>query len=411
MIFNPYKPFRFTQRFGTDAYDNEYVNYAIEFGRYNRHITTLNQWITIYKGKSLVICGKTTIEMTSVLYDYLKRNTFVYNEEQGFQPHNTIKPLDTNESVEMLGDIANTDVRITFTYGDVEIMTCVYSFSIYDTTTISPYSVNKNVVVLYQKQTIENHIPLIYTQNYWISFDYAKYQGDNTIFPLVYNTSNNNTWKLETTGDHGNYSVSLPLIALYQQIGDDETQVLVFRGSDVADMYIGGTASFAGDVVGVPLGASEVGSGSLSDGTRVILGYNINGYGDIRYSGLIAVVDACPSEWYMAWSDLNGWHSVALSSAWEIDDRETFTIKNIYDEERNMKNRMRKTFNVKSKKLNYNEILAYNHIIESTYVILYNSKTDENYFCHLVENNIDNTKQKDKKYFECQLREIINKEN
>lgn len=407
MILNPYKPFRFTHAFSTDDYDNGYVNYTIEFGRHNQFITSINEWVTIYKGKSLVIDGKTTIEVSSVLIDYLKRNTFVYNELQGFEPHNTIKPFDVLTSIEMLGDIANTQIRVSFMDALQIIERDVFDFSIYNDYDTTPYIERGNYVISYNKQNIENHIPLIDTDKYWISLDYAKYTGGSSeATPVLYTDDNTNQLKFNVFGDYGNYSVSLPLVGLYENLSGDDADIIELIGSDVVDMYIGGDASVAGVVLGVPMGAKDNGGGGvLSDGTRVSLGYNIER--ELNAVCDIAIVDACPSEWYMSWSDLNGWHSVALSSAWEIDDREAFTIKNIYDETRNIKNTIAKTFKIKSKKLNYNELIEYNHIIESTYVVLYNSKTDENYFCHLVDNNVDNTKQRDKKHFECELKEVV----
>lgn len=409
MLLNPYRPFRFRKRFVTEDYNNDYVNYTIEFGRHNPDITTINQWVTIYKGKSLVIDKETTIELSSVIVDYVKRSSFNYDWTQGFEPSNIIKPLEKLTTIEMLGDIANTQVRVSF-ISEIEVIDRdVFEFNIYNDRDKSPYTERMNNVVLYSNQNIVNHIPLIETKNYWISIDFGKYAGGEDVAPIIFTDDNDNQLKLNTTGTYGNYSVSIPLAGLYEYISGDEADVITIFGTNTADRYIGGTAAFGGAVLGVPMGARNAGGGDvLTDGTKVDFGYSVGQSTTIDNAGNIAVVDACPSDWYMAWTDLNGWHSVALSSVWEIDNREAFTIKNIYDETRNIKNTLAKTFNVKSKKLNYNEILAYNHIIESTYVVLYNAKTDTNYFCDLVDSSVDNTKQKEKKYFECQLREIVN---
>lgn len=406
MIYTPYKPFRFKETFDVSTYNNDYVDYTISFGRHNPEITSPNEYVVIYKGKSLVLNNTTEVDLSPVVMDYSYRHNFEYDGEQGFQPDNLFSmATGTLTSAEMGGDIYNTVVRVTFTYNDTGIATEYFNFGLF-TSLDSPYTATSPTtgVELYQDSIIENHLPLIYTENYWLSFDWAKYliEGEaNTALLCVNETPQ---YRFSNVTNYGNFTTSIKLKELYQKLGGT-AQINIIHGS-VSDTYLyGGTAASTGTDINI-IGAAIPTEGDLSNGDKIELGWKTSTASVTDET--LAVLDGCPAEWYMAWNDTKGWHSVALTSAWEVDNNEPFTIKNIYDETRNVRNTVTRSFNIKSQKIDTATYNEYCHIIESAYVILYNSKTDRNYFCDLATTTADMTKKKDQHYFEAELTEIIN---
>lgn len=405
---SPYQPYRVIKDFNTTAYNNEYMNYTLSFGRWNKDTSSYEQTL-IYKGKSLVFDGKTEVDLSPIVRDYSYRRTFEYDDKEGYLPTN-IDWVDTpRRSVEMQGDVANTFILINFSYDGVAVTSVTIPFSIYCNDYESPYNNTTTLpqIKLYGEGTIENHIPLCFTTKYYLSFDYAKYNPDGSaITPNLY-SEHSNVVDIENTDDYGNYSVSLFLYYILDfLVGNVQTTIL--QGYDGFDYMYGGTATEYG-AIKTPIGATDpdIEDGYIEDQDSIYLAATIDERTPLRV-GTLAKVDACPDDWYMAWTDRKGWHSVALDSAWEIDNNEAFNIRNIYDEERNIKNTITRTFRVKTKKLPYEEQLAYMNIIDSAFVLLYNTKTDRNYYCNFITSSADRTKKKDRKQLEFELREIIN---
>lgn len=407
MLYTPYKPFRLAHDFNTGIYNNEYVFYNIYYQRFNKDITSTNENILIYKGKSLVLDGKTEVELSPVILDYSYRKIYEYNGVQGYQPKNIETLTDTRRSIEMLDDIANTIIQIEFVSVDgVFLAGYKLPFSIYPNNYETPYNLPAIGVKLYGDSIIENHIPFVMTENYWLSFDYAKYQqiGYN-ITPLVY-SEHSVVGRISNTDDYGNFSTSYSLKYILEYLIGQVRTIRIY-GRQVFDEMRGGTASqYGGELEVIGALDPDVEDGYIYDGDVIRLGYEVD---DMRPSavGDLAVVDFCPDEWYMAWTDSKGWHSVGLKSAWEIDNNDGLIIKNIYDEERNIKNDIGRVFKIKSKHLSNEEKVEYSNIIESSYVILYNTKTDTNYFCNVNATSVDKTKNRNERFFEIELKEAI----
>mgnify|MGYP004442750309 FL=1 len=414
--YTPYKPCRLQIPIST-AYNNKYVEYTVSFCTHNNQATQINYWVKIYKGKSLVINGKTDLVLDNILRNYALRMDYIideYDNTQRFKPSNYVKALPTDiENVEMLYKaFTNTLIRIEVSYDGTAVITPIeLPFNIYQDGFNNPYDTEDiNEVHLYNNQIIENHYPMVMSDNYWVCFDYAKTEvSGEDVQPLLYNETEKGRITME---NYGNASVAYPIIGIVNYMEGNEYDTI--RGG-VAGTTIwsetvnGGSATIYGEVLPYMGARTPVSGDSLG---RLMLGeYHKKNTGEEFYvysEQLIGVFDECPKDYYMQWWD-KGWHSVSLKSCYRQDTTDNLNITSVYGDRVNIKVDNTINYNIDSGLLSQKVYEEYaNGLMRTPYVILYDTANDESHFCTVDTTTFDYRKKKGYRAVTLTLREIIN---
>ena len=398
MQYKTYKQFRRTFEV-LDVPSNEYIKYVISLG-YKNDNTFIVSYTKLYEGRTLVINGKTTIDYTSIVNNAIYRQKIGFNNNTQcsqitpvWQGNSNVKNEETNNA-----DLTNSIVKIEL-YNNKELLnTYKTEFSIFEVEYPQPYS---NFLIpdvkTYNNSIIENHIPFIKSDNYFITLPLVVY--NNAVASV--RTDSTPNLKL-TNGICGNYILNIPLLTLYNElenVGNDT--VLNLIGSIDTDLVIsGGNATTIFDKQYKQLNAEiEVGD-ILADGNNLFLSFG----NDIISK--LATIDTCYSDWYLSWLDINGFHSVALNNVEIVNDFERTTLKNIYQEDIVVKSKAKQTFNIKTKKLTNEEYQEYQKMLQSSFVTLYNALKDEIYYCTVEDATSAFIRNNNAKFFTATLKQI-----
>lgn len=397
MQYKTYKPYRKTFEV-LDVPNNEYIEYVISLS-YKDNNSLITKYIKLYEGKSLVINNKTTIDYTSIINNAIYRQRIAFNSNTQCSQINPVwQSSDVKNEETNNADLVNSLIKIELYNNDELLNTYKTDFTIFEVEYPQPYT-NFQLpnVKTYNNSIIENHIPFIKSDNYFITVPLVAY--NNAIASVKTDSTPN--LKL-TNGVCGNYILNIPLLTLYNElenIGNDT--VLNLIGSVGSSLVIsGGNATTIFDKEYKPLNAEiEVGD-ILADGNNLFLSF-----GNDVISKL-ATIDTCCSDWYLSWLDIHGFHSVALNNVEIVNDYERTTLKNIYQEDIVVKSKAKQTFNIKTKKLTNEEYQAYQNMLQSSFVVLYNALNDEIYYCTVEDATSAFIRNNNAKFFTATLKQI-----
>ena len=398
MQYKTYKQFRRIFEV-LDVPNNEYVKYVISLA-YKENNDFVIKYNKLYEGKSLVINNKTTIDYTSIINNAIYRQRIGFNSntqcnqiEGIWEGSTTVKNEEYKNS-----DLVNSIIKIELYYNDELLNTYKTEFTMFEVEYSQPYT---NFIIpdvkLYNNSIIENHIPYIKSDNYFITVPLITY--DKAVASIKTDSTPN--LKL-TNGVCGNYILNIPLLALYNELDNvSNDTVFTLIGSVDSDLVIsGGYANTIFDKEYNPLNAEiEVGD-ILADGNDLFLSYG----NDIISK--LATIDTCYSDWYLSWLDINGFHSVALNNVEIVNDFERTKLKNIYQEDIVVKSKSKQSFNIKTKKLTNEEYQAYQNMLQSSFVVLYNSLNDEIYYCTVEDVTSAFIRNNNAKFFTATLKQI-----
>lgn len=397
MQYKTYKQFRKTFEI-LDVPNNEYIKYVISLG-YKDDNSYIIKYIKLYEGKSIIINGKTTIDYTSIVNNAIYRQRIGFNSNtqcnqiQGVWQGSNIKNEETNNA-----DLVNSIIKIEL-YDDEELLnTYKTEFTIFEVEHPHPYT-NFQIpnVKLYNNSIIENHIPFIKSDNYFITVPLVAY--NNAVASIKTDSTPN--LKL-TNGVCGNYILNIPLLTLYNELEtvSNDTVFNLIGSIDTNLVISGGNATTIFDKEYKPLNAEiEVGD-ILADGNNLFLSFG----NDVI--GKLATIDTCCSDWYLSWLDVNGFHSVGLNNVEIVNDFERTTLKNIYQEDIVVKSKAKQTFNIKTKKLTNEEYQAYQNMLQSSFVVLFNTLNDEIYYCTVEDATSAFIRNNNAKFFTATLKQI-----
>ncbi len=373
----------------SSSYDSKYLRYDVRL-----LFTNTGNSIRVYRGKTLVMGGKTTVDLSNVLKDYKVRDGFVYDEATfGYKPTRVYNvPTESVQNIESTNNIANICIEIKL-YEDNENSVLVAT----DSVTVNcfcreipdPYLGTGNGLEDYNNGVLINHIPYLLTNNYWLGLCYAITNNGSSNVVGVLSDRNGGGFKLSTQTQLGNYVYNIPLKTLFNGLVEEggNSNVTVYIGSSTTDRLIGGSATVVAEgitgVVGADLERYEGLYGKDKLYLDVQVGKNI-----IEAKKPMVVIDECPKEWYVAWLDCNGWHSEGLVHALEVVESDKRTVINIYNERTVVHNNKVKRWQCKSMKVNKEEYEVYKNIVMADYVWLYNSKTDTCYCCTVEDNSV-----------------------
>lgn len=399
MRFKTYKPYRKTfEVIGVAT--NNYIKYIISLG-YKDDNSFIIKYIKLYEGKSLVINGKTTIDFTSII------NNAIYRQRIGFNSNtqsSQITPIwqGSNSVVNeesANADLVNSIVKIElYDNNDELINTYKTEFSIFEVEYPHPYT-NFQLpdVKHYTKSIIENHIPFIKSDNYFITVPLVAYNN------AVASVKTDSTPNLKlTNGICGNYLINTSLLALYNEletVSNDTITTLI--GSGESDIIISGS-----DAIGafekeyLPLNSEIVVGDILNAGNTLYLTNNDT------IIDTVCTIDTCYNDWYLNWLDAKGWHSVPLNNVEIVNDVQRTQLKNIYQEELTIKSKVQQSFKIKSFKLTNDEYREYQNMLNSAFVVLYNALNDEIYYCTVEDATSAFIRNNNAKFFTASLKQI-----
>lgn len=418
MSYNPYKSSRFTINLGSHDYDNKYLNYKL-FLNYVYPNTNIVRYELIYNGKTLVVNGTTTIDVSDIIRDYSFRETIKYNEEKQRYEVNDINPLPLNtvDNIEYLYKLlVNSNIRIEVVKENGDSLSNITKpFSIYvNNNVLPPVSIVGGTLTNYNKSDIANHIPYIKTEEYWVNLSYVISNQNKTVYPAL-KAKNSSNVKL-MTNKRGNYFNNITLKNFITTIENSLfRRMILYTGGDSRPNFPreifsnASTTSILLPPVGADLGIYNRGEGvPLVEGDKIMLNY-YKGQTVVKTNDCIVVVDKdCPSRYYLTWYDEDGWHSVSLRNVTEVREDNRLNISNIYNETINISNTITKKFRCKSNKLTNEEVEGYVKMIQSPYVVLYDTNKDKSYFCNLTTTTTEYIKKNViDKYFEFEIEEII----
>lgn len=400
MQFKTYKQFRKTFELN-DVPNNSYITYTLSLA-YKESNDFVIKYSKLYEGKSLIVNNKTTIDFTSVVNNAIYRQKIGYNSNT---QSNTILPLwegvsNVKSEEYNNSDLVNSLIKIDLYFDNELLNSFKYEFSIFENDFTQPYS---NFIIpdvkTYNNSIIQNHIPFLKTENYFITLPLVSY---GNAIPSVKTDATPNL-KL-TNGIVGNYILNISLFALYNEletVSNDTITTLI--GSGESDLIISGS-----DAVGafekeyLPLNSEIVVGDILNAGNTLYLTNNDT------IIDTVCTIDTCYNDWYLNWLDTKGWHSVPLNNVEIVNDVKRTQLKNIYQEELTIKSKVQQSFKIKSFKLTNEEYREYQNMLNSAFVVLYNTNNDEVFYCNITDTNSSYIHNNNVKFFEATLKQITN---
>lgn len=400
MQYKTYKQFRKTFELN-EVPNNNYITYTLSLA-YKESNDFVIKYSKLYEGKSLIVNNKTTIDFTSVVNNAIYRQKIGYNSNT---QSNTILPLwegvsNVKSEEYNNSDLVNSLIKIDLYFDDELLNSFRYEFAMFENDFNQPYS---NFIIpdvkTYNNSIIQNHIPFLKTENYFITLPLVSY---GNAIPSVKTDATPNL-KL-TNGIVGNYILNISLLALYNEletVSNDTITTLI--GSGESDIIISGS-----DAVGafqkeyLPLNSEIVVGDILNAGNTLYLANNDT------IIDTVTTIDTCYSDWYLNWLDIKGWHSVALNNVEIVNDVQRTQLKNIYQEELTIKSKVQQSFKIKSFKLTNVEYREYQNMLNSAFVVLYNTNNDEVFYCNITDTNSSYIHNNNVKFFEANLKQITN---
>lgn len=376
----------------SSEYDNTYLRYTVKI-----YFTNTGNSVRLYRGKTLVIGGKTTVDLTEVVKDYVWHEGKVWNEERrAFEPKRVWgTPMMLRDNVEKDKELVNVMLQIVLqedTLIGSTVATVYVPVQRFAVGTADPYRLASDSLTNYSQCPLINHVPYISTDNYWLGLCYcvtgsALEGGESTCVGVVSNRGDEGL-KLDN-GEQwwGNYVFSIPLSDVFGAVVSGESDnVTVYYGAEVADRLVGGTATVVATEGGNIVGADINKYAGLYGKDRLYLDVQKKNGKNwfVEEGGLITVIDECPSKHYVSWYDVNGWHSQAVTVEEVITvDREVVT--GVYNVDTVVNEGVKLRWRCKSKKVNREEMEAWKRIITARYVWLYDSTKDTVHCTTVVE--------------------------
>lgn len=368
-------------------FNDEYIQYTISFAYADNRSAGGISYKQIYHGKSLVLNGKTEIKLDNVLNDYsFNVNYYFVEEEQIYIPTNKYgKLLNRLTPNENQGDIVSTMVKIELFDGDVMINQFLIDVTSITTDSATPYTATDYSFENYSKSSLVNHIPYKKTDRYFLGIAFGYVDGTVNIYDIDH--TDRTPLTLESKGNYL-YSFAIDDVIDVLEQGSFDVPIVIGRGT--SDTIVFGTG--VDDIMGGLNAAIGSESGTIS---RIML----NGED-------VAVVDECYGRWYFEWWDINGWHSLPCSKVIERDSNENNTITNVYGTRLNLQNTVTNSYTLTTQRLTNEQVEDFKHIIEARYVMLYDSKNDENHWCIMSSPSIDVIKNSQHKTATIEITEI-----
>lgn len=385
------------------VYSNEYLQYTVMLFSEGQGIGINRK--TVYRGRTFVGGDKTTfIDLTQLVNSLIYRVGISYNYEQQInQPDNTVQiPFQRQSTEALYGNIVNTYLQIElYSMNALEndlIESRRIPVSIYQDTTEIPYQISytPSVYLYGGNSVLVNHLPLIKTNNYWVGLNYCNYN----VSPIIISTHTN---EIQLPKIKGNINTSISLNNLFTELENASNQLTIYNGGNasllVENTLNGGNST--ADYTEIPtIKAFEISEGYFENNDEILFGYN----NDFQ---TIAVLDACPSEWYVSWNNCFGWVSQPLDKVIINKDVEKVKVLNVYNEYTALESTVQKTFECYSNRLTNEQYEAFTHILETPFVILYNSKEDKSIFCNIDTSSSSYIHKNGYKQFTFNLSEII----
>lgn len=373
------------------VYDNTYLKYTVKV-----YFTNTGNSVRLYRGKTLVVGGKTTLDLTEVVRDYVWQEDKKWNEDRnGFEPKRVWgTPMVLRDNVEKDKELVNVMLQIVLqedTLNADTVATVYVPVQRFKVGEADPYRLASDSFINYSQSTLVNHIPYLLTNNLWLGLAYCVTSsttegGESTCVGVVTNRDGDGL-KLDN-GEQwwGNYVYVIPLSDVFGAVVSGESDnITVYYGSEVSDRLLGGTATeVAVDGYNV-IGADVNKYTGLYGRNRLYLDVQKKNGKDwtVEEGGLLTIIDECPSKYYVQWVDSNGWHSQAVTAEEVISvDREVVTgvynVKDVVNESVTLR------WRCKSKKANREELEAWKRIVTARYVWLYDS-TKDTVYCTTVK--------------------------
>lgn len=372
------------------SYDNTYLKYTVKV-----YFTNTGNSVRLYRGKTLVTGGKTTLDLTEVVRDYVWQEDKVWNEERNsFEPKRVWgTPMVLRDNVERSKELVNVMLQIVLqedTLNADTVATVYVPVQKFAVGTADPYSLASDSLTNYSQSPLINHIPYVTTDNYWLGLCYcvtgsALEGGESTCVGVITNRDGDGL-KLDN-GEQwwGNYVFSIPLSDVFNAVVSGESDnVTVYYGADVADRLLGGTATeVAVDGYNV-IGADINKYAGLYGRNKLYLDVQKkNGKEWVVEEGvLITIIDECPAKHYVSWYDVNGWHSQAVTVE-EVITVDRVVATGVYNVKEVVNESVTLKWRCKSKKANREELEAWKRIVTARYVWLYDS-TEDKVYCTTV---------------------------
>ena len=375
-----------------NAYSNTYLRYDVKI--YNAHsgLTT-----RLYRGKTLCLGGYVDVDVQRVIDTYTYKSDYVTASREYQVDRVETLPLAYKNGIDNEKIIVNTTLQIDV-YEDNDSSVRVTSEQLPVTIFegyADPYQNNTDSFIDYNNSVLINHIPFVYTNNYWIGFNYAitstNEEGfDNTIVAVLDNGSDVGVKLCDRKQQWGNYIFNIPLRSLFDSITTENTDAYTtYVGSDMVDRLVGGDAYSVYIDDNTPIGADTSRYSGLFGRDKIYLNHQVleGGKWEYKKGNLLTVVDECPKGYYLQWRDKNGWHSVSVNVE-EVLEVDRATIKNIYNETKVVGNHTTRSFKIRSNKLTHAEYKDFKNVVTAPYVWLYNVEEDEVYCCTVTTNSM-----------------------
>lgn len=380
-----------------------YINYSIGY-KYITDFTTLDVGFkNIYYGKAFVNSdGYIEVDVTDVIKNYAFRHEYIYDiDRQKWVPENIkrnnmhqLEPIETSThyrtTVFAITDNTNHEWEI---YVGVTSMFFPEYYS--DEKVQNPYDSNGfRDVISINYSGILPHIPLIYTNNYFVSLE-------SVIPSSLAGEWNSRYIDCDSIGrgelryhGYGNYSTSYTLTDFWD-LFDIPVLHIIDAGDVVAlDDYIdaGGAGSHFPYIPA--FGASTI-IEPQDDTVR-------NSRRDFIY------VDACPKKYYISWTTPFGeWQSQPLQSVAFVEQTDNLNIHTTKRVLHNIENRSQAQFKCKSMVINNAEYKLFSTLLMAPYIILYDVEKDKSYYCVFNSSTLTTyDKSKNQKVIEFQLKQI-----
>lgn len=365
------------------SYDNTYMRYTVKV-----YFTNTGNGVRLYRGKTLVTGGKTTLDLTEVVRDYVWQEDKTWNEERNaFEPKRVWgTPMVLRDNVEKDKELVNVMLQIVLqedTLNADTVATVYVPVQRFAFGTADPYRLASDSFTNYSQSPLINHVPYISTDNYWLGLCYcvtgsALEGGESTCVGVITNRDGDGL-KLDN-GEQwwGNYVFSIPLSGVFGAVVSGESDnMTVYYGAEVSDRLLGGTATeVATDGVNV-IGADVNKYTGLYGREKLYLDVQKKNGKDwvVEEGEMVTIIDECPAKHYVSWYDVNGWHSQAVTVEEVVRvDREVVT--GVYNVDGVVNETVKLRWRCKSKKANREELEAWKRIITARYVWLYDSMKD-----------------------------------
>lgn len=364
-----YKPI--IKTFTFSEYNNNWVKFDVELS------TGIVSWIKIYTGRLFVVNNQVTMNLDDILKSVQYETKFNYDSNtQSYKPGNlqSSLPITGLLPIEYESKLVNTNIRITFKdESNATLLVDRFQVNIFYNDVKVPYGNIVDNKGAFTDNVVVNHIPFLFTNNYWIELNYWTTGTDKGV--LTANTQYDTlTCNITNAGRQGNYSVSFTLNTLFNKFATTSNYHLLI-GDGGSDNFIrGGTATPLTDrFIAIGTETSE----ELQDVKTIRFG-----------DSLIVEVDACPKNYYMCWTDVYGWHSIPVKLNSSVYNTSKSITLDVYRQSNVIGLTRNQTFDLITYGVNNEQ---YHTLVDglsgTKYIYLYDSKADVGYLTYIDTSN------------------------